>query len=136
MKKNSKILKWSLFAGAIYFLAIAAVHMLGVKVPLLFVYFNVPSYAYQDRIISFLAFGWSAFLFTASRDPVKNVALVKAILLAGVGAIVSLSIINTTTDFKALSPEINVTVFWMETAVLLLYVSWLIFFYFRSQNEA
>lgn len=110
--------------------------MLGVKVPLLFVYFNVPSYAYQDRIISFLAFGWSAFLFTASRDPVKNVALVKAILLAGVGAIVSLSIINTTTDFKALSPEINVTVFWMETAVLLLYVSWLIFFYFRSQNEA
>ncbi|MCP4417490.1 MAG: hypothetical protein GY805_12770 [Chloroflexi bacterium] len=135
MNKNSRILKWSLLTGALYFLAVAAVHMLGIKVPMLFVYFNVPSYAYQDRIISFLAFGWSVFLFTAFRDPVKNVDLVKAILLAGAGAIVSLGIINTTTDFQAMSAEINVGTFWLETAVLLFYLLWLIVFFLRSQTE-
>jgi hypothetical protein len=135
MKTNGRILKWSLLAGALYFLAVAAVHMLGIKVPMLFVYFNVPSQAYQDRIISFLAFGWSVFLFTAFRDPVKNGDLVKAILVAGSGAVVGLSIINGTTDFQTLSAESNVGVFWLETAVLFFYLLWLIVFYLRSQTE-
>ena len=135
MNKNGSILKYSLLAGALYFLAVAAVHMLGIKAPMLFVYFNVPSYAYQDRIISFLAFGWSVFLFTVFRDPVKNVDLVKAILVAGSGAIISLSIINSKTDFQALSPDINVTIFWWETAGLLFYLLWLTLFYFLSQRE-
>ena len=133
MKKNKTIRSYSLFAGAFYFLAVATAHMLGIKVPMLFIYFNVPSYAYQDRIISFLAFGWAMFLFTAARDVVKNVQLVKAILIAGGGAIVGLGIINATTDFHALDPAINVAIFWMETAVLLLYVLWLILFYIRAQ---
>jgi len=132
---NNKILSYSLFAGAFYFLAVATVHMLGIKVPMLFIYFNVPSYAYQDRIISFLAFGWAIFLFTAARDVVKNVQLVKAILIAGGSAIVGLSIINATTDFHALDPAINVAVFWIETAVLLLYVLWLTVFTVRAQID-
>jgi hypothetical protein len=52
MNKSTAILKWLLLAGAVYFLAIAIVHML-------FVYYDLPSYGYQDRIISFLSFGWS-----------------------------------------------------------------------------
>jgi hypothetical protein len=94
---NFKILKWSLLAGALYFFSVSVVHMLGIKVPVLFIYFNVPSYAYQDRIISFLAFGWSVFLFTAFTDPQKNSALVKAILVAGAGALIGVSIINAAT---------------------------------------
>ena len=81
MRKSEITLKWLLLIGAVYFMAIAIVHMLRIKVPLLFVYFDVPSYGYQDRIISFLSFGWSSFLFTASRDPVKNRDAVKAILI-------------------------------------------------------
>ena len=135
MKKNKTILSISLFAGAFYFLAVATVHMLGIKLPMLFIYFNVPSYAYQDRIISFLAFVWGIFLFTAARDVVKNVQLVKAILIAGGGAIIGLGIINATADFHALDPAINVAIFWMETAVLLLYVLWLIVFYARSKID-
>jgi len=132
---NKTILSYSLFAGAFYFFAVATVHMLGIKLPILFIYYNVPSYAYQDRIISFLAFGWSLFLFTAARDVVKNAQLVKAILIAGGGAIIGLGIVNASTDFHALDPAINVTVFWMETAVLFLYVLWLTIFYFRTKQE-
>lgn len=129
------VLKWLLLGGAVYFLGIAAVHMLGIKIPLLFVYFDVPSYAYQDRIISFLAFGWSVFLFSASRDPERNRDAVRAILMAGTGALFGLQVINAVTDFHALSPAIRPAVFWIETGVLSLYVLSLILFYFLSRNE-
>lgn len=109
--------------------------MLRIKVPLLFIYYNVPSYGYQDRIISFLSFGWSVFLFTASRDPVKNRGAVKAILIAGLGAIFGLTVINSVTDFRALSPEIDPSVFGMETLGLSAYVAALIFYYFLATRQ-
>ncbi len=121
--------------GAVYFLAVAIAHMLRIKIPLLFVYFDVSSYGYQDRIISFLSFGWSVFLFTASRDPLKNRGAVKAILIAGLGAIFGLTVINNVTDFHALSPEINPSVFGMETLGLSAYVAALIFYYFLSTRQ-
>ncbi len=135
MSKSVSMLKWLLLIGAVYFLAVAIAHMLGIKIPLLFVYFDVPSYGYQDRIISFLSFGWSVFLFMTSRDPVKNRGAVKAILIAGLGAIFGLTVINSVTDFRALSPEINPSVFRMETLGLSVYVAALIFYYFLSTRQ-
>jgi hypothetical protein len=136
MSKHTTVLKWLLLAGAVYFLGVSAAHMTGVKVPLLFVYFSLPSHAYQDRVVSFLSFGWSVFLFTASRDPVKNRALVRAILIAGVGAIFGLNVINNVTDFHALSPEVHPAVFRMETLGLSAYVGSLIIFYYLSKKDA
>jgi hypothetical protein len=135
MSTDFRILKWSLFAGALYFFSVSVVHMLGLKVPVLFIYFNVPSYAYQDRIISFLAFGWAVFLFTAFTDSQKNSALVKAILVAGAGALIGVSIINLTTDFQSLDPNINVSIFWLEAAGLFVYWLWLVIFHFRSSKQ-
>lgn len=135
MSKNTAILKWLLLAGALYFLGISIAHTFGIKVPLLYVYFSVPSYAYQDRIISFLSLGWSVFLFTAFIDPVKNRVLVRAIHVAGIIAIIGLSVINSVTDFRSLSPNIQPSVFWMETLGLGVYVALLGFFYYRSTRE-
>ncbi len=135
MGRNTTILKWLLLCGAVYFLGVAAAHMLRIKVPLLFVYFSVPSYGYQDRIISFLAFGWSVFLFSTSLDPVKNRDAVRAILIAGVGAIFGLHVINAVTDFHALSPDIHPSVFRLESRALSVYVIALIIFYFLSKKE-
>jgi len=129
--KNIKTLKWFLFAGAIYFALVALAHMLGIKIPGLFVFYNVPSYAYQDRIISFFAFGWSIFFFTAFLNPIKNIDLIKAILFAGFGAIAGLIIINSFTDFYILSPNIQPSVFWLQTLGLSAYLGGLIFFYRR-----
>ena len=136
MGRNTLTLKWLLLGGAIYFLAVSSAHMLEIKVPLLFVYYNLPSHAYQDRIISFLSFGWAVFLFTASLDPEKNRDLVKAILIAGVGAIFGLHVINTLTDFRALSPDIDPRMFRLESLGLSVYVASLIFFYYLSKKEA
>lgn len=131
---SPKILKWSLFAGALYFFLVSVFHMLGMKVPMLFIYFNVPSNAYQDRIISFLAFGWAVFLFTAFTNPQGQTALVKAILVAGAGALLGLSVVNLGTDFQSLDPSINASIFWMETAGMFVYWLWLVVFFIRSQK--
>jgi hypothetical protein len=134
MTKNTAILKGLLLAGAVYFLAVAIAHMLRIKVPLLFVYYDVPSYGYQDRIISFLSFGWSAFLFAASRDPLRNRDAVKAALIAGLAAICGLNVINSVTDFHSLSPGSNPSMFRLETLGLSAYVAALILFYFSRPD--
>ncbi len=109
--------------------------MLALKVPMLFVFYDVPSHAYQDQIISFLAFGWAAFLFAAFRDPVKNSDLVVAILVAGAGAIASLTYIIASTDFHALDPQLRATPYWIETAALFVYLAWLGVFWFRARTR-
>lgn len=135
MTINSRVLKWSLLAGALYFFSVSLAHLLGIKVPVLFVYFNVPSQAYQDRIISFLAFGWAVFLFSAFSDPQKQRVLIKSVLIAGAGALIGLSINNQVTDFSPLGPEIDVNVFWLETAGIFIYWLWLVIFFFRSSKD-
>jgi hypothetical protein len=132
MSANLRILKWSLFAGALYFFLISVVHLLGIKAPILYIYFNVPSNAYQDRIISFLAFGWAVFLFTAFTDPQKQVALVNATLVAGAGALVGLAINNGVTGFQDYGMDINPAVFWLETAGVFVYWLWLVVFTRRA----
>ncbi len=135
MSRNTAILKWLLLAGAVYFLAISIVHMLRIKIPFLFVYYDLPSYGYQDRIISFLSFGWSVFMFTASTDPAKNRDAVKAILVAGIAAVFGLNVINSVTNFSALSPDIHPSVFRKETLVLSTYVALLTLFFFLAKKE-
>ena len=108
--------------------------MLRIKVPVLFVYYNLPSYIYQDTIISFLSFGWSVFMFITSIDPVRNRDAVKAILIADLAAVFGLNVINNVTDFHALSPDINPAVFRKEVLALSLYEGTLIMFYFLAKR--
>ena len=121
MKKNTRnqTLRLLLYAGALYFAAVAIVHALGVKVPGLFVYFNVPSYAYQDRIISFLAFGWSAFFFLTAKKMDSD--LIKLILFIGLVAVVALIINTMTTNFRLMGVNIQASYFYMITAALFIY---------------
>ena len=135
MDKNLKILRWLLFAGSSYFLIIAICHMVEIKILPFFIYYNVPSYNYQDRIISFLTFGWSIFLFTAFLNPIKNKMLIQAILIAGVGAIIGLEIINAITDFGSFSDEINPTIFRLETLGLAVYLVLLTIYYNKTKNQ-
>ena len=133
MSKDANILRWSLIAGAIYFGFIALAHTIGLKIPGLFIYFNVPSHSYQDHIIAFLAFGWSSFFYVASVDPVNHSLPVKAIMLSSAVAICGLSGINTFSDFASFSPSIKAQPFWVQTILLLGYLIWLIIFYQRSR---
>ena len=135
MSNSERMLKRLLSIGALYFLAVSIVHLLGIKVPILFVYYNLPSYGYQDKFIAFLAFGWSLFLFTTSRDPLNSRSAVKALLIAGIAAVSGLTVINQVTDFQKLSPGIDPSLFQYETFGLSIYVGILIYCYFLATRQ-
>jgi hypothetical protein len=67
-------------------------------------------------------------------DPAKNRDAVKAILVAGIAAILGLNVINSVTNFHALSPDIHPSVFRKEVLVLSNYVAALILFYFLAKR--
>ncbi|MBT3228652.1 MAG: hypothetical protein HOD43_10545 [Candidatus Marinimicrobia bacterium] len=107
MKKLSQdqILNFLLYAGAVYFLLVAIVHFLGIKIPGFFVYYNVPSHAYQDRIISFLTFGWSGLFFLTARKMDSD--LIKLILVIGLIAVIALVVNTIITDFQQLDQSLS-----------------------------
>ena len=134
MKKPHTLLRWSLFGGAIYFFFVAAAHLFGLKIPILFIYFNVPSYIYQDIVISFLAFGWGMFLL-AGYSSVKSNELIttRYIIIAGFAAVIGLIGINSLADFEIFENEFQLVIkksyFWGESLLLLAYVVWLLLLY-------
>ncbi|MCK5727516.1 MAG: hypothetical protein KAH22_11920 [Thiotrichaceae bacterium] len=71
----------------------------GFKIPGLFIYYNVTSHQYQDNIISFLAFGWSAFFYAGS----KHYEVIKPILVASVVALINLAYNTLSTDFNTIN---------------------------------
>lgn len=121
------------YFGSAYFLLVSIVHAIGYKVPGLFIYYNVPSYGYQDRIISFLAFGWSVFFFQTAKS--MEVAQMKSIVIIGFFALVMLVWINLTTDFSAFPAEIDVVPLHAEIALLAGYWLWLLLAYLRLKKK-
>jgi hypothetical protein len=78
---NSPLLKYALLAGAVYFCCMAAAHYFGIKLPLLFVYYDTPFYAYQDKIISFAVVSYIALFYSAAQH---RVVVPAALIVLGV----------------------------------------------------
>ncbi len=126
MSRFTRILKLSLLAGSVYFLAVALAHLGQTKIPGLYIYFDLPSLAYQDTMIAILALGWSAFFLTAFTSPERNRGLIAAILLSGAAAILGLCSINARPELHPAGGETSRSIYWLETAVLFLYWLWLL----------
>lgn len=120
--KTTSALRWSLRAGAGYFLSVTAAHWAGFKVPGLFVYYDIPSYAYQDRGIGIMSFGWAMFLLGASAE----LALMPYVVAAGVAGILGFSIINLSPEIAALAPAGQAGGYWAVVGGLGAYLAWLI----------
>jgi len=122
MERDKRWLGWSLRAGSLYFFLVSVAHAIGIKVPGLFIYFDVPSYAYQDRIIAFLSLGWSILFWVVAIEPGSNRKLLHAVLLMGCTGVIGLGLINLTTDFESLKEGLQPAYYWLETAVLAVYL--------------
>lgn len=128
MSKYENVLRWSLFVGAFYFLGVSVTHIIGYKIPAFFIYFDIRSNDYQDKIISILAIGWSVYLFIAGRQPSKHSTWLTGIVFSGAAAVGGLCVINLITDFETLAPTTNLAIFWGEKGLLLCYLLLLVFF--------
>lgn len=111
---NGKITKFSMFLLSGYFVCMAIAHYFGIKLPLLFVYYDTPFYAYQDKIISFSVIAYVAlFYVAASNRSVVPVALTVLTLTT-----IGLASVNRSTALKMVLEDGQSTKpYWIQTGL-------------------
>jgi len=88
----------------------AVAHFFSIKLPVFFVYYDVPFYAYQDQIISFSVCAYIALFYSASQF--RPVALNAIIVLAV--TVLGLSYVNISDDLaSALQAGQSTLVYWL-----------------------
>jgi len=93
-------LKATLYLGAAYYIVGAIVHWFGLT---LFPWFDGRLYApYQDSVVALVALILAYFLIVIANDPIKNIDMLRAVMIAAtVASIFSIAIIWKV-DFAAL----------------------------------
>jgi hypothetical protein len=115
------LLRWSLWAGVAYFCCMAAAHFFGLKYPLLFVYYDVPFHAYQDKIISFAVVAYVCLFATAARH---RVAVPAALVALGV-TVAGLAAVNLSDALAAVLEGRSTVAYWLQTGLIGGYLLWL-----------
>lgn len=111
---SSKLLDWGLWVCVAYFCCMAIAHFFGIKVPVLFVYYDTPFFAYQDKIISFAVVAYIALFYSAAKvREVVPAALVTLWLTAA-----GLAHVNLSDALAGLEGEKSMTAYWAQTAMI------------------
>jgi len=130
---NSPLLKYALLAGAVYFCCMAAAHYFGIKLPLLFVYYDTPFYAYQDKIISFAVVSYIAMFYSAA----QHRAVVPAALLVLGVTVLGLASVNESDALASVLEEGQSTLpYWAQTGLIAAYFVVLLVLYLRDKKES
>jgi len=100
MVNKLKLLKFTLYLGAAYYFIGSVVHWWGLT---LFPFYNGKLYTpYHDSVIALTALFLSLLLITIARNPLKNIDVLKIIILGAiVASIFSIAIIGKV-DFTSL----------------------------------
>jgi len=126
---NSQLTKYAFLSGAAYFCCMAVAHFFSFKVPVLFVYYDTPFHAYQDKIISFSVCAYIALFYSASQH--RAVALNAIIVLAI--TVLGLSAVNSSNALASVLQEGQSTVpYWLQTGAIAIYLTVLLILYIRD----
>ncbi len=116
-------------AGVAYFFCMAVAHFFGIKVPVLFIYYDTPFYAYQDKIISFAVCAYIALFYSASKH--RDVAL-NAIIVLGV-TVLGLATVNLSEALgSVLQPGHSLFPYWLQTVAIAAYWVLLVALYIKD----
>ena len=118
-------LRIGLWAGVAYFCCMAVAHFFGFKYPLLFVYYDVPFYAYQDKIISFAVVAYVCLFVNAA---LNRSAVPFALIALGV-TVLGLSAVNVSAALAAVLDGRSTRVYWLQTGLIAAYLVWLLVLY-------
>ena len=130
---NSQLTKYSFLAGVAYFGCMAIAHYFGIKVPVLFVYYDTPFYAYQDKIISFAVCAYIALFYSASQH--RSVALNAIIVLAI--TVLGLSSVNCSDALAEVLQEGQSTLpYWLQTGAIAFYLLVLTMSYIKDGKNS
>ncbi len=130
---NSKLTKYAFLSGVAYFFCMAIAHYFSIKVPVLFVYYDTPFYAYQDKIISFAVCAYIALFYSASqhRSVALNAIIVLAITVLGLS---SVNMSNTLT--VVLREGQSTTPYWLQTGAIFSYLVALVVLYIKDGKNS
>jgi hypothetical protein len=130
---NSQLTKYAFLAGVAYFCCMAIAHYFGIKVPVLFVYYDTPFYAYQDKIISFAVCAYIALFYSAAQH--RSVALNAIIVLAI--TVLGLSSVNVSDALASVLEEGQSTLpYWLQTGAIFFYLIILIVLYMKDSQKS
>ena len=130
---NSQLTKYAFSAGAAYFFCMAIAHFFSFKVPILFVYYDTPFYAYQDKIISFAVCAYIALFYSASQH--RPVALNAIIVLAI--TVLGLSSVNLSSALASVLQEgQSTTPYWLQTGAIGFYLAVLLTLYIKDGKNS
>ena len=130
---NSQLTKYTFLAGAAYFCCMAVAHFFSIKVPILFVYYDTPFYAYQDKIISFAVCAYIALFYSAYQH--RAVALNAIIVLAI--TVLGLCYVNVSEALASVLQEGQSTVpYWLQTGAIAFYLVVLLVLYYKDGNNS
>lgn len=109
------LLRLGLLACVAYFICMAFAHYFGLKLPILFVYYDTPFYAYQDKIISFAVLSYVGLFYAASRD-IAVVPIALAVLGMTVLGLSSVNLSDALAD--VLAEGQSTWPYWTQTGML------------------
>jgi len=129
---NSKLTNYAFLAGAAYFICMAFAHFLSIKVPILFIYYDTPFYAYQDKIISFAVCAYVALFLLATRSRENALAAILVLAITALG----LSAVNISTALDTVLLEGQSTApYWLQTASIFGYLLLLLILYVKDGKK-
>lgn len=129
---NSQLTKYAFLSGAAYFCGMAIAHFFSFKIPILFVYYDTPFYAYQDKIISFAVCAYIALFYSASQH--RAVALNAIIVLAI--TVLGLSSVNISSELASVLQEGQSTApYWLQTGAIGFYLVLLLVLYIKDSKN-
>lgn len=117
IRPRSVLLRLVLWASAAYFCCMATAHFFGLKYPLLFVYYDVPFYAYQDKIISFAVVAYICLFANAA----LNRSAVPAALVALGVTVLGLIAVNGSDALGSVLDGRSTLAYWLQTGLIAAY---------------
>ncbi len=130
---NSQITRYAFLSGAAYFVFMAVAHFVGVKVPVLFIYYDTPYYSYQDKIISFAVIAYVALFYAAAKH--RDVAVLAIIVLAL--TVAGLCAVNVSNDLGiVLDAGQSTAPYWIQTGAIAVYLVILALLYARDGKNS
>lgn len=129
MLKNSPLTQYAFYAGALYFCCMAIAHFFSIKLPVLFIYFDTPFYAYQDKIISFSVCAYIALFYSAAR--LREVAL-PAIIVLTLTTMGLISVNLSTALDQVLAENQSTLPYWLQTSAIAGYTLLLVLLYIKD----
>jgi peptidoglycan/LPS O-acetylase OafA/YrhL len=127
---SDRLLKLLLWAGVVYFCCMAVAHFFGIKVPILFIYYDTPYYAYQDKIISFAVVAYICLFVSAARS---RDAVVPALIAIWV-TVLGLCAVNLSDALQSVLSGKSTLIYWLQTAALAVYAVCLTLFWQQSRQ--